>query len=125
MPLEVKRERLQAVERLQEGIARSYSQAFLGMDVEILVESREKGKWKGRSRNNKIVFFDNPVGTEYDGLDWTGKLVDITIETVGPWSLVGRVAGTASVRKGRLLPVFNAESEIVCEVELPLSGVSK
>lgn len=127
VPLDVKRERLQAVERLQEGIARSYNQPFVGQDVEILVESREKGRWKGRSRTNKLVFFDNPAGTEYDGLDWTGKLVDVTIETAGPWSLVGRVAGTPSLRKGRLLPVFQAgeTDETACEIELPLSGASK
>jgi tRNA-2-methylthio-N6-dimethylallyladenosine synthase len=125
VPLDVKRERLQAVERLQEGIARSYNQPFIGQDVEILVEGKEKGRWKGRSRTNKLVFFDNPAGTDYDGLDWTGKLVDVTIETAGPWSLVGRVAGTPPVRKGRLLPVFQSEEEVACEVDLPLSGVSK
>ncbi len=125
VPLEVKRERLQAVEKLQEGIARSYSQQFIGQDVEVLVEGREKGRWKGRTRTNRLVFFDNPSGREYDGLDWTGKLADITIETAGPWSLVGRVAGTPPVRKGRLLPVFQNEEEVACEVELPLSGVSK
>jgi tRNA-2-methylthio-N6-dimethylallyladenosine synthase len=125
VPLDVKRERLQAVEKLQEGIARSYNQPFIGQDVEVLVEGMEKGRWKGRSRTNKLVFFDNPTGPDYDGLNWTGKLLDVTIETAGPWSLVGRVAGTPPVRKGRLLPVFQAEEEVACEVDLPLSGVSK
>jgi tRNA-2-methylthio-N6-dimethylallyladenosine synthase len=127
VPLEVKRERLQAVEKLQERISHGYTQAFVGQDVEILVESREKGKWKGRSRTNKPVFFDSPAGLEYDGLDWIGKLVDVTIETAGPWSLVGRVAGTPPVRKGRLLPVFNNATDTgsACEVELPLSIASK
>jgi tRNA-2-methylthio-N6-dimethylallyladenosine synthase len=123
VPLEVKRERLQAIEHLQEGIAAEYSRAFVGKDVEILVEGREKGKWKGRSRTNKPVFFPNPVGTEYDGLDWTGKLVDVTIETAGPWSLVGRVAGTPPTPKPRLLPVFQNNEQ--CELELPLTLVKK
>jgi tRNA-2-methylthio-N6-dimethylallyladenosine synthase len=121
VPLEVKRERLQAVERLQEGIASAYSQALIGQDLEILVEGREKGKWKGRSRTNKPVFFDSPRGPEYDGLDWTGKLVDITIETAGPWSLVGRVAGTPPSR--RSLPMFDSVEQ--CEVTIPLVSVSK
>jgi tRNA-2-methylthio-N6-dimethylallyladenosine synthase len=125
VPLEVKRERLQAIEKLQERVSHGYTQAFVGQDVEILVESREKGKWKGRSRTNKPVFFDSPTGPEYDGLDWIGKLVDVTIETAGPWSLVGRVAGTPPVRKGRLLPVFNRDTGSACEVELPLSIASK
>ena len=121
VPLEVKRERLQAVERLQEGIASEYSRAMIGQDLEILVEGREKGKWKGRSRTNKPVFFDSPAGPDYDGLDWTGKLVDITIETAGPWSLVGRVAGTPPSR--RSLPMFDAVEQ--CEVAIPLVSVSK
>ncbi len=119
VPLEVKRERLQAVEQLQEGIAASYSQAFVGQDVEVLVESREKGKWKGRSRTNKPVFFEAPRGPEFDGLDWTGKLVDITVETAGPWSLVGRVAGTAPTPRLRLLPMVAVEA---CEFEAPVPG---
>lgn len=106
VPLEVKRERLQAVERLQEGIAANYSRAFIGQNVEILVEGYEKGRWKGRSRTNKPVFFDTPVGPEFDGIKWTGKLVDVTVETVGPWSLVGRVAGTAPIKRLVSLPVF-------------------
>ena len=114
VPLDIKRERLQAVERLQEGIAADYCRAFVGQDVEILVEGREKGKWKGRSRTNKSVFFNDPIGTEFDGLDWTGKLVDITVETAGPWSLVGRVAGTPPTPKLRSLPMLEASQ---CEIE--------
>ncbi len=128
VPLEIKRERLQAVERLQETIAADYSRAFIGQDVEILVEGREKGKWKGRSRTNKPVFFESPTGPEYDGLNWTGKLVDITIETVGPWSLVGRVAGTSPTRR-RTLPMFNSVEALnegeQCEIELPLLPLGK
>ena len=122
VPLDVKRERLQAIEHLQEKIAADYSRAFLGKDVEILVESREKGRWKGRSRTNKSVFFDEPLGTEFDGLDWTGKLVDITVETVGPWSLVGRVAGTPPVRQARSLPVVGVDQ---CEIDLTPSLINR
>jgi tRNA-2-methylthio-N6-dimethylallyladenosine synthase len=121
VPLEVKRERLQAVESLQERIANEYSQAMLGKDVEILVEGREKGKWKGRSRTNKPVFFDNPVGSPYDGLDWTGKLVDITVETAGPWSLVGRVVGTPPKR--RALPIFDSVAQ--CDTGISFMPVIK
>jgi tRNA-2-methylthio-N6-dimethylallyladenosine synthase len=102
VPRHVKHERLQAIEKLQEGIALEYNQAYLNTNVEILVESREKGKWKGRTRNNKLVFFESPSGAQYADVDWTGRLVDITVETCGPWSLVGRVAGTPR----RALPVL-------------------
>lgn len=117
VPLEVKRERLQAVERLQEGIAAEYSRAMIGQEVEVLVEGREKGRWKGRSRVNKPVFFDSPVGAAYDELNWAGKLVDITIETVGPWSLVGRVAGTPATAR-RALPMFDSVEQ--CDLPMPV-----
>jgi len=106
VPLAVKRERLQAVEQLQEQIAASYSTPLVGKDLEILVEKREKGKWAGRSRTNKPVFFDNPAEPEYAGLDWRGKLVDITIERAGPWSLQGRVANTSPLPEPKPLQTF-------------------
>ncbi len=122
VPLHVKRERLQAIEHLQEGIAAAYSRELIGHEVEVLVEDREKGKWKGRSRTNKPVFFEHPTGPEYDGLNWVGKLVDITIETAGPWSLVGRVAGTPPVFRARSLPVLQSEA---CEIELTPTLVNR
>lgn len=106
VPLEVKRERLHAVETLQERIAADYSAAFVGRDMEILVERREKGRWYGRSRTNKPVFFDAPQEPEYAGLDWTGKLVDITIDKATAWSWQGHVAGTAPVPE---LPPLNLQ----------------
>ncbi len=125
VPLHVKHERLQAVEHLQEKIASEYTAPFVGKDVEILVESREKGKWKGRSRTNKPVFFDSPTGPEYDGLDWKGKLVDITIEKVGPWSLVGRVAGTPPTPKLIPLQTFQPVEEIKPGQKLTLTLTNK
>ncbi len=125
VPLEVKRERLQAIEHLQEGIARSYTTPIVGQELEILVEGREKGKWKGRSRTNKPVFFDSPTGPEYDGIDWKGKLVDITIERAGPWSLSGRVAGTPPIPEAKPLqtfqPVVDAGSSKIGKAGQPIS----
>jgi len=94
VPPDVKRERLQAVEQLQERLALEYSQKTVGDTYEILVERLEKGRWHGRTRTNKPVFFDNPLGLEYEGFDWRGKLVDIVIDRAGAWSLTGHVAGT-------------------------------
>lgn len=111
VPLQVKRERLQAVERLQEQIASSYTAEMVGKDFEILVEGREKGRWKGRARTNKPVFFDSPTGPEYDGLDWRGKLVDITVERAGAWSLQGRVAGTPPLPEPKPLQTFQPVPE--------------
>ena len=51
--------------------------------MEVLVEGKKKGKWYGRTRSNKLVFFE---GKE----DYLGKLVNIIINKTSPWALQGR-----------------------------------
>lgn len=106
VPLHVKRERLQAVEHLQERIAAEYSAKMLGQTLEILVERKEKGKWYGRSRTNKPVFFDNPPLPEYEDFNWKGKLVDIVVDKTSAWSLQGHVAGTPALPDAASLQTF-------------------
>ena len=86
VPLEEKRRRREKVEVLQEGIASEINRKLLGQTLEILVEGRKKGKWQGRTRTNKLVFF----GDEGDHL---GKLVRVEIEKTSPWALQGSLAG--------------------------------
>jgi tRNA-2-methylthio-N6-dimethylallyladenosine synthase len=62
---------------------------LLGQTVEVLVEERHRGKWRGRTRTNKLVFFD------VDGADWTGALVEVRITQTGPWSMQAEVASPA------------------------------
>jgi len=84
VPEAEKKRRLQALEKLQEGIAREINAHLLGQAVEVLVEGKEKGKWYGRTRTDKIVFFDSDD-------DWSGKLAILKIERTSPWSLQGRL----------------------------------
>jgi tRNA-2-methylthio-N6-dimethylallyladenosine synthase len=87
VPPEEKKRRLQAVNEIQERILADINQALLGQRVEVLVEEKHKGKWKGRTRTNKLVFFaDEGDG----GTDWRGKLVDVEITWAGPWSMQGQ-----------------------------------
>jgi tRNA-2-methylthio-N6-dimethylallyladenosine synthase len=88
VPPEEKERRRQAVDDLQERIVGEINAALLGQTVEVLVEERHKGKWRGRTRTNKLVFFD--TGTE----DWTGQLVPVRIVKTGPWSMQGQVASS-------------------------------
>ncbi len=83
---EEKKRRLHAVNALQETVAAEISRRYEGKSVQILVEEKHKGKWKGRTRTNKLVFFE-------DEQDYKGKLVDIHIEWAGPWSMRGRPVG--------------------------------
>lgn len=52
--------------------------------MEVLVEERDKGRWRGRTPHNKLVFFDDPR-------DLRGQLVDVEITHTGPWSMSGRL----------------------------------
>lgn len=72
------------LERLQEQIATARSAAFLGQTVEVLVEGESKGKWRGRTPGNKLVFFS-------DAHDWTGRLARVQITHTSPWSLQGQL----------------------------------
>jgi len=77
-----KKERLNKIEQLQEGIATEINRRLLGKTVEILVEGKVRGKWQGRTRTGKIVFFS-------DTSNYSGQLVNIRVEKTGPWSLQG------------------------------------
>ncbi|MGB2877387.1 MAG: tRNA (N6-isopentenyl adenosine(37)-C2)-methylthiotransferase MiaB [Dehalococcoidales bacterium] len=85
IPPAVKKERLNTIEQLQGKIAAEINEHLLGETVEILVESRVKGKWLGRTRTGKLVFFS-------DSREYTGQLVKIRIEKTSPWSLQGTVS---------------------------------
>jgi len=85
VPLTVKKERLNIIEHLQGKIAAEINEQLLGTTVEILVESRAKDKWQGRTRTDKLVFFR-------DSRDYLGKLANIRIEKTSPWSLQGTVS---------------------------------
>ncbi len=81
-----KKERLHRVEEIQERISRDINEALVGTSQEILVEDQEHGKWKGRTRTNKLVFFEDPA-------NWLGRLAIVQIDRASAWSLQGRVVG--------------------------------
>ena len=93
VPPAEKDRRLKALEELQAGLAAETNARLVGATVEVLVEKRHpvpssdsrfgSGRWKGRTRTNKLVFFDSPE-------ELRGMLLPVEIEWAGPWSLVGR-----------------------------------
>ena len=85
VPGEVKKERLKAIEELQRETLTEINAALEGQTVEVLVEDRKRGRWFGRNRNDKLVYFD-------DDRDLRGQLVDVKVESAGPWSLQGVAA---------------------------------
>jgi tRNA-2-methylthio-N6-dimethylallyladenosine synthase len=87
VPQQEKAGRRERVDRLQERILTEINAGLVGTTKEVLVERRQKGKWQGRARSNKLVFFED------DGYH-LGKLVDVRIDRSSPWSLQGTPAGT-------------------------------
>jgi tRNA-2-methylthio-N6-dimethylallyladenosine synthase len=84
VPAEVKKERLNRIEELQTAVAGEVNSQLRGKEVEMLVEGRKGGKWFGRTRSNKLAFFED-IG------DRLGQLVELKIEKTSPWSLKGDV----------------------------------
>ena len=80
-----KRRRFHLIENLQKEISQERNNRWLGETVEVLVEDKHKGSWRGRSPQNKLVFFDDPRNLK-------GELVQVKIEHAGPWSLSGTPA---------------------------------
>jgi tRNA-2-methylthio-N6-dimethylallyladenosine synthase len=87
IPPAEKKRRLSLIEQIQEKIVTEINAQLLGETVEILVEGRAKGKWYGRTRSDKLVFFS-------DSGDYMGQLLNIRIEKTSPWSLQGRLSQT-------------------------------
>jgi tRNA-2-methylthio-N6-dimethylallyladenosine synthase len=81
-----KKRRLHMIDTLQEQIVSEINSRFLGQTLEVLFEDRHQGKWRGRTRQNKLVFVD------YAG-DLRGTVADVQITWTGPWSMQGRLPG--------------------------------
>ena len=85
VPEDEKMRRFRALEQLQEQVSARINSRYLDQTVEVLVEDDHKGKWRGRTRTNKLVFFE-------DAADWRGRLAQVHISWTGPWSMQGALA---------------------------------
>lgn len=81
---EEKKYRHEMLDALQAEVVAEINQRFLGQVLPVLIEEQHRGKWRGRTPHNKLVFFDDPG-------DWHGKVVDLEITWTGPWSMQGRI----------------------------------
>ena len=85
VPDEEKRRRHQLLEAQHERISAELNRRWLHETVEVLVEEMHKGKWRGRTPQNRLVFFE-------DDRNLRGQLVAVTITWTGPWSMQGVAA---------------------------------
>ncbi len=80
IPLEEKQRRFRVLDDQHERISNEINAGLLGTTIEVLFEGMQRGKWKGRSRTNKLVFLDSPQHLE-------GRTVPVRITQTGAWSM--------------------------------------
>jgi len=78
----VKWDRFRKLEELQEKVAGEIHSIKVGKPVEVLFEDKRKGRWRGRTPNNELVF----VETEQELM---GQRRNVKVEWAGPWSMIG------------------------------------
>lgn len=86
VPAEEKKRRLQLLDEVQKRVMSDINARFFDTTVQILVEDKHQGKWRGRTPQNKLVFFE-------DDADWRGKLVDVHVTWTGPYSMQAELPG--------------------------------
>ena len=75
-----KMRRFRVLEELQERIVGEINARLLGSEQEVLFEDMVKGRWRGRTRTNKLVFVESPQNL-------AGQLCNVHITWTGPWSM--------------------------------------
>src|SRR3990172_7673395 len=80
IPEEEKMDRFRMLEDLQEGIAGRINESYLGQQVLVLFEDKVKGRWRGRTPTNKLVFVESEQ-------DLRGREELVSITWTGPWSM--------------------------------------
>ena len=80
VPEEEKMRRFRLLEELQERIAGEINATYVGKIVEVLFEEKIRGRWKGRTPTNKLVFLESEANLR-------GKVLPVLITWAGPWSM--------------------------------------
>jgi tRNA-2-methylthio-N6-dimethylallyladenosine synthase len=80
VPAEEKMRRFRLLEELQEQVVGEINAKYLGETVEVLFEEKVKGRWKGRTPTNKLVFVESDENLR-------GRVVPVHVTWTGPWSM--------------------------------------
>jgi tRNA-2-methylthio-N6-dimethylallyladenosine synthase len=81
---EEKWQRFRLLEEQHERIAGEINSTYLGREVEVLFEDKVRGRWRGRTPTNKLVFVHSDE-------DLRGQLHPVQITWTGPWSMQARL----------------------------------
>ena len=101
VPREVKDRRMKELDALQESILRETNVALVGETVDVLVEGRKRGKWQGRTRTDKLVFFATETEEASCNDVSPGRLVNVAVSQASPWALQGEPLLEASPKPDR------------------------
>ncbi|MBX3064433.1 MAG: MiaB/RimO family radical SAM methylthiotransferase [Anaerolineae bacterium] len=93
VPEDEKERRRVLIDDMQAGICAEINARQLGQIVPILVEEQQGNKWRGRTPQNKLVFFED------DSRNYHGEVVNVEIVWTGPWSMQGRLPGSGAQPK--------------------------
>ena len=72
--------RFRLLEEQQERIAGEINAHYLGQVVDVLFEEKVRGRWKGRTPTNKLVFVESDE-------DLLGQVRSVQVTWSGPWSM--------------------------------------
>jgi tRNA-2-methylthio-N6-dimethylallyladenosine synthase len=84
VPEAEKMRRFRLLEKLQEKIVGEINAQLLGRQVNVLFEEKVKGRWRGRTPTNKLVFVESDTNLR-------GRVLPVTITRSGPWSMQGQL----------------------------------
>jgi tRNA-2-methylthio-N6-dimethylallyladenosine synthase len=79
-----KMRRFRLLEDLQEKIGGEINTCYTGQKAEVLFEDKVRGRWRGRTPTNKLVFVESDE-------DLRGRLLPVTVTWSGPWSMQARI----------------------------------
>jgi tRNA-2-methylthio-N6-dimethylallyladenosine synthase len=77
---EEKMRRFRELENLQEKIVAEINARYQGQTVLVLFEEKVKGRWRGRTPTNKLVFVETDESLK-------GRIIPVQITWSGPWSM--------------------------------------
>ncbi len=76
--------RFRLLEEQHERISGEINARYLGETVEVLFEDKVRGRWRGRTPTNKLVFVESEA-------DLRGQACEVQVTWSGPWSMQARL----------------------------------
>jgi len=93
-----KRRRYHLIEELQKRISEEKMTQWMDQALPVLVEERHKGRWRGRTPQGKLIFFDDPR-------ELKGEMVTVRVTHTGAWSLSGEAVDRPEAVVTEMIPL--------------------